>query len=67
MEVTGRLEGWWKDERHPIIWGYIYDDIHGRFRNGSYIHTSQIVEQTPTHVKTLNSYYKLGRPHGEGE
>lgn len=60
--ITGRLEGWSRDKKYKIIWGFVYDDIHKRFRDGTWIHTSKIVTLTKTKVKTLNSIYKLGTP-----
>lgn len=63
-KFTGRLEGWVKDDHYNIIWGFVYDDVHKRFRDGTWIHTSSIVEQKKGSVKTLNSLYKLGKPAG---
>lgn len=68
MEVTGRLESWSKDGRFNILWGRIYGDIRGRFRDGTLIHTSDIPDFKEVLlgegqvVHTLNSHYLLGKP-----
>ena len=72
QEVTGRLEDWVFDSYHRVIWGFCYGDVRGRFRDGTWIHTSMIPDfvKTPdefkrktrkgSRVKTLNSLYLLG-------
>lgn len=75
MIVTGVLENWVVDPR-GIIWGHIYNDIHERFRDGTWIHTSLIVQKDSKtrmpeedlktlkegdRVQTLNSFYRLGK------
>ena len=69
-EVTARLESWYIDSRQfgdeMILWGFIYDDIEGRFGDGSAIHTSGIkrcVPATGDIVVTHNSSYLLGKPY----
>lgn len=73
-EITGRLEGW-SPQSSPalsefIIWGEVYDDIHGRFPDGRTIHTSGIpVDELPNLragyvVETRNSNYLLGEELG---
>lgn len=72
IEVTGTLEGWCQDSVYPyIIWGNVYGDAKGRFRNGARIHTSYVV--TPVEewaqggvVRTRNSAYLLGAPYNQG-
>lgn len=65
-EVTGRLEGWYWDESYSIIWGYLYDDVRNRWRDGQHIHTSYIKDKKKyvegDLVSTLNSTYLLGKP-----
>ena len=68
-EVTGRLENW-KVQRCSdgefIIWGHVFDDIQGRFRDGLFIHTSGIDDSLLDELesgyiaKTRNSSYLLG-------
>lgn len=45
------------------LWGQIYGDSKGRFRDGHYVHTSKIksinVSPTGVFVSTLNSVYKV--------
>ncbi len=65
--ITGRLENWYNDPNHKIIWGNLYNDIHKRWHDGTRIHTSKIISQSSTHVKTLNSYYELGEPYKEAD
>ena len=65
--VTGRLENWEVDLYNGIIWGDCYDDVHNRFRNGTYIHTSTVKNLDSMNlvegdkVMTLNSTYLLGK------
>ena len=67
-EVTGRLENWTYDVMYNVIWGDIYNDIRGRFGDGTNIHTSDIPGGRRMEfkegdiVKTLNSSYLLGEP-----
>lgn len=75
-KITGRLEDWAVDPRkfaedtEIIIWGFCYEDIHSRFRDGTQIHTSGIkLADYPIDelkegmvVKTRNSTYLLGKP-----
>ena len=66
--VTGRLENW---KRSATIggytfnmWGYIYDDVHERWVDGTPIHTSGILEREVKEgdiVETQNSTYLLGK------
>lgn len=67
-EITGRLEGWTYDPIFNIIWGFVYDDIRKRFRDETWIHTSNIVSKSKKFrkgqkVKTLNSIYLLGKKY----
>ncbi len=69
QEFTGTLEDWWYDEINHVIWGNIYGDSKGRFREGAYIHTSNLRmskkemldHQEGDEVLTMNSRYRLGR------
>lgn len=75
---TGRLENWmvgrtFDEVQEYIIWGNCYEDIHGRFRDGTNIHTSGIkltdypiddLEEGMV-VATGNSTYLLGKPFGQ--
>lgn len=67
MEYTARLENWVKDDTHSVIWGFVYEDSKGRFRDGTWIHTSYIdadlfiSAKEDDVVKTLNSSYLLGK------
>jgi hypothetical protein len=72
--ITGRLEEWEAtsiiDNNEYLIWGLVYDDIHGRFKEGGLIHTSGIKESDHLRsglkkgevVRTRNSLYLLGEP-----
>lgn len=61
--VTGTLKEAVWDPYFRIVWGTIEGDIHGRFRDGSRIHTSQVIHPSgrgkPEYITTLNSYYKM--------
>ncbi len=61
--VTARLENWFKDPDHNMLWGNIFEDIHHRWLDGHDIHTSYIVEMNVEkgYVRTLNSLYLLGK------
>lgn len=65
-KITGRLENWkWSNNYKGSLEGNIFDDSKGRFRDDDYVHTSEIVEcnlvENTGFVKTLNSYYTLGK------
>lgn len=67
-EVTGRLEQWQYDRNHRVVWGRIFDDVHGRFKDNTYIHTSGIEShkgplEKGVLLKTRNSVYLLGEPY----
>lgn len=65
VEPTARLENWEYDKGWYVFKGYIFDDVHMRFPNGSYIHTSHCVEPDAKEgdiIHTLNSTYLLGKP-----
>ena len=74
-KITGRLEYWVYDPLWNVVWGNVYDDIHKRFKDGSWIHTSGIPDGRETNptlkegdtIKTLNSTYLLGKPREEKE
>lgn len=75
MEITARLENWTLDRDHYILWGNINEDIKDRWCDGTYIHTSGImncVSSTENEilpddlhegclVYTYNSIYLLGK------
>jgi hypothetical protein len=44
-----------------VAWGNIYNDVKGRFKDGTYIHTSRIVVADLERglIQTKNSVYKL--------
>ena len=44
-----------------VAWGEIYNDVKGRFKDGTYIHTSRIVVADLERglIQTKNSVYKL--------
>ncbi len=66
-KVTGRLERWhvgmYDEGGEVVIWGDVYEDVHGRFNDGTYIHTSGIKAgafKEGDVVTTRNSTYLLG-------
>lgn len=68
VALTGRIENWYVDVYgFPVLWGDVYEDTKGRFKDGTHIHTSQITEKqvgelTEGYVLvTLNSVYLLGK------
>ena len=66
-EITGRLEHWSRHQttnKEFIIYGHLYDDVHKRWENGYYIHTSGILNRKLAEgdiVNTKNSTYLLGK------
>lgn len=68
VALTGRIENWYLDVYgFPFLWGQVYDDTKGRFKDGEHIHTSRITEtqvselQSGYVLETANSIYLLGR------
>ena len=59
-KATGRLEQWEFKEGDRTVGGLIHDDAQGRWPDGKWISTSQIVSMDDDHVRTLNSLYILG-------
>jgi len=63
-EFDARLEQWWYDGVHDVIWGQIVGDKKGRWRDYTFIHTSSIKPTGPlvegAIVSTRNSKYLLG-------
>lgn len=63
--ITATLKNVTLDPIYKIVWGNIYGDIHGRWPDGTRIHTSsipkfsEIVEGKTEIIKTLNSTYRL--------
>lgn len=68
-KVTGRIENWSTHHTLNFIAGHIYDDIHQRWVDGTYILTSNIKGLHNVELKegdtvvTTNSTYLLGKPH----
>ena len=67
-EFTGTLENWAIDDRYRdgfVLWGRLYGDTKSRFRDGTLIHTSKVIEldETRRFVRTRNSVYYLGKKH----
>jgi len=73
-QVTGRLENWYilplvEDSVEYVVMGDLYDDVHKRWEDGLFIHTSGIrytdTPEAPSQgdvVLTRNSTYLLGVP-----
>lgn len=68
MKYTGRIENGIvvkvRDGSGEIIEGHLYEDIHKRWEEGQYIHTSlvqsrKLLEDGYWDVQTLNSRYKV--------
>ena len=65
--ITGRLENWSLDPSFNMMWGHIYGDIHKRFYDGAFIHTSSLKHPVKTEhkegdiIQTRNSTYLLGK------
>lgn len=60
-KITGTIKSakLFREERYKYIGGYIYDDVRGRFKDGTYIFTSIVKKQEDDLVYTLNSVYKI--------
>lgn len=68
-DVTGRLENWVYDPIWRVFWGHLYDDVHKRWSDGTWIHTSHCPKPDAKEgdiVTTLNSRYLLGEKRKEG-
>ena len=70
MQVTAKIEGWSIHQVTPklrIATGYILDDVRQRWRNGTFIQTSAIINGPDENniITTVNSVYQLGEPHVE--
>ena len=69
MSFHARIENWAYDKKSNTIVGDIYDDIHERWTNGTFIQTSKLKPMSmqlssPKEgvvVATLNSQYMLGK------
>lgn len=69
-EITGKLEQWWYDPTNHVFWGFIKEDVKKRFKDDSFIHTSNIRNSRKACadmkegdvVHTLNSHYLLSGP-----
>ncbi|AUR89844.1 hypothetical protein NVP1133O_43 [Vibrio phage 1.133.O._10N.222.51.E4] len=68
-QTTGRIESWAYDKKQNVIIGELYDDIGGRWIDGTMISTSRLKPMsmqvsTPKEgsiIVTLNSTYLLGK------
>ena len=64
--LTGKLIGWDYDAFHKVVWGHLINDIHTRWKEGTYVHTSEVLSPKPEEmkegaiIKTRNSTYELG-------
>lgn len=69
QEVTGRLENWVYSKKQNVLIGDLYDDVNGRWEDGTPVKTSTLQPMslqvsTPKEgsvVNTLNSVYLLGK------
>lgn len=64
MMITGELKRWYYNSHMNVYLGIVYNDVKGRFRDGSRIHTSNVVREDKSNpaviiVHTLNSIYLL--------
>jgi hypothetical protein len=61
-KITAELHNWERDPRN-IFWGDIHGDTKERWKNGTRIHTSLVLEKLDCGdfflIQTLNSIYKL--------
>lgn len=62
--TDARIEDWVKVG--DVIYGTVYEDSKGRFKDGDGIVTSRLVSVDDNIAKTLNSTYKLGAPYKNG-
>lgn len=61
MNYDAELRDWAYTENMGIgqYHGYIYGDKKGRFEDGTYVHTSKVIELSGDIVQTQYSKYKL--------
>ena len=57
---TARIENWFVLNQY--LFGNVYDDDQGRFKDGEFIQTSPILNITRISAETKNSLYMLGKP-----
>jgi hypothetical protein len=61
--ITGELKDWWFNPAWNVYIGRVFNDVKCRFRDGSQIHTSEVVREDKSNdviiVHTLNSIYLL--------
>jgi len=68
FNITGTLQEWYLQTigNAIIVWGFIYGDVKQRWCDGTYIHTSAVINTEDIKeggiIRTLNSVYKLGEP-----
>lgn len=55
--ITATLKNWYFVD--GVIFGDIYEDTKGRFKDGAHVRTSRILAITDNVAQTLNSVYKL--------
>lgn len=66
-KYTARLEVWSYDPVWKCFWGWVFDDVHKRWANNTYIHTSHCPIPNAKKgdvIQTRNNTYLLGEPSG---
>jgi len=63
LPIKAELHNWQVQHFHGkdyiAVWGYVYNDDTGRFRDGEWIRTSMIAKIEDGIAVTLNSAYRL--------
>lgn len=63
LPIKAELRNWqvqtFPGKDYIAIWGHVYDDVTGRFRDGEWIRTSMIAKIEGGIAVTLNSAYRL--------
>ncbi|AMO44128.1 hypothetical protein vBRpoSV10_70 [Ruegeria phage vB_RpoS-V10] len=63
LPIKAELRNWqvqhFPGKDYIAIWGYVYDDVTGKFRDGEWIRTSMIAKIEDGIAVTLNSAYRL--------
>lgn len=53
MMITGELKRWYYNEHTNVYFGLVYNDVKGRFPDGSRIYTSEVVREDKSNPEVI--------------